>query len=93
MEETEELQEKRERICRGINMTPKEKLDIERWAQATLREKYDAKKFGNKIYHTYNKGYPQQDAYEIAKALTKMGYDTMVSSGAVSSTVYIRERS
>ena len=73
-------------------MTPKEKKDIEQWAQATIREKYDSTKFGNKIYHTYNKGYPHQEAYALANILNKLGYDTMITSGAMSSTVYIRER-
>jgi hypothetical protein len=74
------------------NMTQEQIKEIEEWAKATIREKYDSTKIENKLYHTYNKGYPYAEAYRISRVLMKLGYNTVVTSGAASSTIYIRKR-
>lgn len=74
-------------------MTAEQIKEIDEWAKATIREKYDSTIIENKVYHTYNKGYPYETAYKISRILMKLGYNTVVTSGAASSTIYIRKRS
>ena len=67
--------------------------EITRWAQITITKKDHATKFGSRTYYIYNKGYEHSEGYALARILQKIGYDTMITSGKMSSTVYISNRS
>lgn len=73
-------------------MTAEQIKEVEQWAKTTIREKHNPTIIENKVYFIYNKGYPYAEAYRLSKVLMKMGYNTVVTSGAMSSTIYIRKR-
>jgi len=72
-------------------MTAEQINEVKLWATVIIRKKHDPIKIENKLYYLYNKGYPHDEAYRISNVLMKLGYNTVVTSGAMSSTIYIRK--